>query len=68
MKLNETGFEENCGEGQHKERSLKTFGYVKCIQNERIWWNAPQNVEPLVVVFKIYEGVDVAGDERSTYL
>lgn len=68
MKLNKTGFEGNCGEGQHKERSLKPSGYVKCIQNERIWWNAPRNTEPLVIIFKIYEGIEVPGDERSTSL
>lgn len=68
MKLNETGFEGNCGEGRHVERSLKPFGYVKCTQNERIQWNAPKNIEPLVVIFKIYEGLEVPGDEGSTSL
>lgn len=66
MKPDETGFEGNCGEGQHKERRLKPFGYVKCIQKERIWLNAPKNTEPLVVIFKIHRGVEVPGDERST--
>lgn len=36
MKLNRTTFEGNGEEGQQKERSLKAFGFIKCIQNERI--------------------------------